>query len=160
MPPSSHRDRRHTAADSAQSTLRFSLAVDWVSPSLARERVRAWLRQLAWSPSHMDDLTIVINEAVSNSIEHGFGLSPESAGLPEHRPIEVACRVVTEVPGERRVEFTVRDYGAWRPVRTGPTTRGKGFDLMRACTDRLDVRSESTGTTVVALSRPIPTRLV
>lgn len=162
MPPSSDQDRRDvTRSDSALSTLRFSLAVDWVSPSLARERVRTWLRQLGWSPSHIDDLTIVISEAVSNSIEHGHGLAPESPPPDPlaHRPVDVSCRVVADAPGERRVEFTIRDYGAWLPARDGPTTRGKGFNLMRACTDRLDVRRERTGTTVVALSRPIPVRL-
>ena len=163
MPPSSEQDERDVQRDVASpppTELRFALAVDWVSPSIARERVRAWLTRLAWSPAHVDDLVIVINEAVSNSIEHGFGIHPEHRAEPiaAHPDIEVSCRVLADAAG-RRVEFTVRDQGAWRPVDPGPTHRGKGFNLMRACSDRLDVRRDGAGTTVTALSRPVPAPL-
>ncbi|MFC5286383.1 ATP-binding protein [Actinokineospora guangxiensis] len=165
MPPSSEQDERDAQREAAPSRpapteLRFALAVDWVSPSIARERVREWLTRLDWSPAHVDDLVIVINEAVSNSIEHGFGIHPDHPGPPNgpHPDIEVFCRVLSQAGG-RRVEFTVRDQGAWQPVDPGPTHRGKGFNLMRACSDRLDVRRDAGGTTVIAVSRPVPVAL-
>ena len=159
MPPSSDQDRRlEDQPRTAEATLHFVLDVDWVSPSIARDRLRAWLVAHRWSPAHTDDLVLALNEAVSNSIEHGYGLSADPAplALPEP-PVEVRGRVVTEPDGTRRVELTVRDRGRWRPpVGGSSSSRGHGVTIMRACTDEVTVERGAHGTTVVLRGRPVP----
>ncbi|MGW5051873.1 ATP-binding protein [Actinokineospora sp. NPDC004072] len=156
MPPSSDQERRPAGAQAdadAEPELRFCLPVDWVSPSLARERLKAWLRRHRWSPAQIDDLVLVVNEAVTNSVEHGYGASAERARPPA--AIEVACRIRVDATGDRQVEMTVRDRGRWRPP-TEPGNRGKGLSLMRACSERMELVHDDEGTTVTVLSRPIP----
>jgi serine/threonine-protein kinase RsbW len=123
--------------------LDLTLAADWVSPSVARDRVRTWLRAGGWTSPHLDDLVLAINEAVSNSIEHGYGIGP---GDP-------AGTGVVELRGEmtdHHVTVTVRDRGTWRPpVHDPASTRGQGIRLMRACVDEVSVEGSADGTTVV-----------
>lgn len=126
------------------------LAADWVSPSVARDKVRTWLRAGGWTPTQIEDLVLAINEAVSNSIEHGYGIGPEDpagSGTVELRG-EVA---------DHHVTFTVRDQGVWRPPVDDPkSTRGRGIRLMRACVDHVTVDVTADGTTVVLRGRPLP----
>ncbi|HEY0450844.1 ATP-binding protein [Actinophytocola sp.] len=167
MPPDSDQDKRqqpHGTArpepvETAPATVEFALAADWVSPSVARDRVRSWLRAHRWSPSHTDDLVLAINEAVSNSIEHGYGLVPLDGAQPARTDgavVEVRGRLVTDPDGSRRVEFTVRDQGRWLAPSTGATSRGHGVRLMRACVDNVTIDHGRHGTTVVLHSRPMP----
>lgn len=123
--------------------LDLKLAADWVSPSVARDRVRTWLRAGGWTSPHLDDLVLAINEAISNSIEHGYGIGP---GDP-------AGTGVVELLGEmtdHHVTVTVRDNGTWRPPVNDPaSTRGQGIRLMRACVEEVTVEGSADGTTVV-----------
>ena len=129
--------------------LDLTLAADWVSPSVARDRVRTWLRAGGWTSPHLDDLVLAINEAVSNSIEHGYGIGP---GSP-------AGTGVVELRGEmtdHHVTVTVRDSGTWRPPVDDPaSTRGQGIRLMRACVDDVTVEGSADGTTVVLRGRRV-----
>jgi serine/threonine-protein kinase RsbW len=123
------------------------LAADWVSPSVARNEVRTWLRAHGWTPPQMDDIVLAINEAVSNSIEHGYGIGegdPAGTGTVELRG-EIT---------DHQVTFTVRDRGVWRrPVDDPKSTRGQGIRLMRACMDHVTVDVNEDGTTVVLRGR-------
>ncbi|MFC4859336.1 ATP-binding protein [Actinophytocola glycyrrhizae] len=126
------------------------LTADWVSPSVARDKVRTWLKANGWAGPRLDDLVLAINEAVSNSIEHGYGIGaddPTGSGLVELRG---------EISG-RHVTFTVRDHGVWRPPADDPkSTRGQGIRLMRACADQVTVDVTDEGTTVVLRSGQAP----
>jgi two-component sensor histidine kinase len=97
----------------------------------------------------MDDIVLAINEAVSNSIEHGYGIGaedPAGAGTVELRG-EIA---------DHHVTFTVRDKGVWRPPVDDPkSTRGQGIRLMRACVDQVTIDATDEGTTVVLRGRPL-----
>lgn len=126
------------------------LAADWVSPSVARDKVRTWLRAAGWTAPHVDDLVLAINEAVSNSIEHGYGVgADDSAGTGT---VELRGEIT-----DHHVVFTVRDHGVWRPPVDDPkSTRGQGIRLMRACVDRVTVDGSDEGTTVVLRGRPLP----
>lgn len=130
--------------------LDLELAADWVSPSVARDKVRTWLRDNGWSSPHLDDLVLAVNEAVSNSIEHGYGVGP---GDP-------AASGTVHVRGEltdHHVTFTVRDRGVWRtPVDDPASTRGQGIRLMRACVDEISVDGTEDGTTVVLRGNRVP----
>jgi anti-sigma regulatory factor (Ser/Thr protein kinase) len=156
VPPSSERQLGNdpTRADVAQ-TLDLVLAADWISPSVARDRVRSWLRANRWSPAHTDDLVLAINEAVSNSIEHGYLIAPnEAAG---RQTVAVHGEISRAANGSRRIELVVRDRGVWRPPDEDPhSTRGQGIRLMRACVEHLTIDGTDDGTTVVMHSHPAP----
>ena len=126
------------------------LAADWISPSVARDKVRTWLRANGWTEPQIDDLVLAINEAVSNSIEHGYGVGAH----------DQAGNGTVELRGEitdHHVTFTVRDRGVWRPPVDDPkSTRGQGIRLMRACVDQVTVDVTDEGTTVVLKGRPLP----
>jgi anti-sigma regulatory factor (Ser/Thr protein kinase) len=159
VPPSSERrlGDEPTRADVAQ-TLALDLAADWISPSVARDQVRGWLQANRWSPSHVDDLVLAINEAVSNSIEHGYQLTPE--GDRVEGQVTVHGAIHTAADGFRHVEFTVADKGIWLPPTEGRSVnRGQGIRLMRACVDHLTIDGTDDGTTVVLQSRPVPPSL-
>jgi serine/threonine-protein kinase RsbW len=156
VPPSSERQlgNEPARADVAQ-TLDLVLAADWISPSVARDRVRVWLRANRWSPAHTDDLVLAVNEAVSNSIEHGYQVGQEDP--PSTETVEVHGVIRRADNGSRRVEFTVRDTGVWRlPTEAPHTTRGQGLRLMRACVEHVTVDSDDEGTTVILHSHPVP----
>ncbi|MGB3437167.1 MAG: ATP-binding protein [Actinophytocola sp.] len=126
------------------------LAADWVSPSVARAEVRTWLRTNGWTTPLVDDLVLAINEAVSNSIEHGYGIGAD----------DPAGTGTVELRGEitdHHITFTVRDRGVWRPPVDDPkSTRGQGIRLMRACVDKVTVDYSDEGTTVVLSGKPLP----
>lgn len=156
MPPSSERQlgNEPTRADVAQ-TLDLVLAADWISPSVARDRMRSWLRANRWSPAHTDDLVLAVNEAVSNSIEHGYRVGADDP--PSQETVEVHGRIVRGRDGSRHMELVVRDTGRWQPPsEDGPTTRGQGIRLMRACVEHLTIDGDENGTTVILHSRPVP----
>lgn len=154
MPPSSERQLgdEPTRAD-AQQTLDLVLSADWISPSVARDRVRTWLRANHWSSTQIDDLVLAVNEAISNSIEHGYQVGPEDP--PSEATVEIHGRIVHT--GSRHVRLTIRDTGRWlAPVEGAPTTRGQGIRLMRACVAHLTIDGHANGTTVTLHSRPVP----
>jgi serine/threonine-protein kinase RsbW len=156
VPPSSERQlgNEPTRADVAQ-TLDLVLAADWISPSVARDQVRTWLRANRWSPAHTDDLVLAVNEAVSNSIEHGYQVGPDDPS--SHKTVEIHGRVLRARDGSRHVELVVRDTGRWLPpAEDARTTRGQGIRLMRACVEDLTIDGNADGTTVTLHSRPVP----
>lgn len=162
MPPSSDQDERPIGPDrappetteSGAETLHVVLDIDRASPSIARDRIRSWLRGHRWSPAHVDDLVLAVNEAVSNSIEHGY--DPRTADPYERPVVEVDGRVVTEPNGMRHVELTVRDRGCWLDPALEKGTRGHGVRIMRACAEEVVIDHGDAGTTVVLRSRSIP----
>jgi anti-sigma regulatory factor (Ser/Thr protein kinase) len=137
------------------------LAAEWVAPSIARDRVRQWLTAHRWSPAHLDDLVLAISEAVSNSVEHGYGISADdtitrSAVTVPSGTIEVHGNVITNPHGVRRVEFTIRDHGRWVPPAACCGSRGHGITIMHACAAEVIIDHSADGTTVVLRSRPLP----
>lgn len=165
MPPSSDQDERRFGptrqpAEVPRATPAFdiTLTTDWVSPSVVRDRVRSWLANHHWSPAHTDDLVLAVNEAVTNSIEHGYGISPEEAitgPALAHAMIEVHGEIAFDEQGRRYAEFVIRDGGDWRSP-TDDATRGNGIRLMKACTADFAIHHGDTGTTVRFRSHPLP----
>ena len=159
MPPSSEQDNRRLERSAARPVapgFDLTLAADWISPSIARDRVRTWLHSHRWSPSNTDDLVLAVNEAVSNSIEHGYGLIPELDLADERQLVEVSARLVLADDGSRRAEFTIRDRGRWQVPSDGIATRGHGVRIMRACVEDFSIDHGPDGTTVVLHSRSMP----
>jgi anti-sigma regulatory factor (Ser/Thr protein kinase) len=131
------------------------LDAEWVAPSLVRDRVTAWLRAHRWPDDQLDDVVFAVSEAVSNCVEHGYGIAPRSTARPGVAPVEVSAEIVADGAG-RRVAVVVRDHGSWVPPATGPTDRGRGLPLMRASMARVEVRRGAAGTTVVLRSHRVP----
>jgi serine/threonine-protein kinase RsbW len=161
-PPSDYDDRppchdpgNVPAPVPALNELGLRLTAEWVAPSIARERVSRWLRGHRWSPSQLGDIVLAVSEAVSNSIEHGYGISPTEI-LHRSGVIELTGRVLSDADGYRHVELTIRDVGRWRPPAADRDNRRRGIPLMRACMDQVSIDGTSSGTTVVLHSRPIP----
>jgi serine/threonine-protein kinase RsbW len=142
--------------DAPASSLRFVLGADFSASSVARDRVEQWLRTHKWPTAQIDELVLAVSEAVSNSVEHGYGVSRD---MVDHvGAVFVQSAIITEPDGFRRAEFTVRDTGSWRD-RAGGGRRGHGLLIMRSCTDELIIDGSPTGTTVVLRSRPVPPQL-
>lgn len=113
----------------------------------ARRGIGAWLTAHGWPPEEQEDLELAVSEAVSNAVEHGYGVRPGAAGRPG----------VVEVAAERlpdRVEITVRDRGGWRTPPRLRSHRRHGIPIMRACAAECAIDGTPSGTTVVLRSRP------
>lgn len=165
VPPPSDREERplrppgDQQRSAARPVLHVVLGAEWVAASLARDRVRHWLEGLDWPPAQLDELVLAVSEAVSNSVEHGYGMGPGPPALEEAwqaGTVTVEGRTVPSgADGFRCVEFTVCDDGGWREP-AAERGRGHGLLVMRACVDDLVVDGRASGTTVVLRSRPAP----
>jgi anti-sigma regulatory factor (Ser/Thr protein kinase) len=155
VPPTERQLGDEPTRTEVAQTLDLVLAADWISPSVARDKVRNWLRTHRWSPSHTDDLVLAVNEAISNSIEHGYLIGPNDP--PSEELVTIHGVVIRASDGSRTVELTVQDAGTWQAPDEDPnTTRGQGIRLMRACVEHLTIDSTDEGTTVILHSRPVP----
>jgi anti-sigma regulatory factor (Ser/Thr protein kinase) len=133
---------------------RVELGAEWVAPSLARERVEEWLRAHRWPPAQVDELVLAVSEAVSNSVEHGYGVPSGAIGAGQ--TVVLRMRLTVAADGYRQVEFVVTDRGTWRVPSTAASSRGHGMVIMRSCTGELVVDGSPSGTTVVLRSRVTP----
>ncbi len=107
---------------------------------LARMRriLTDWLSRLGASDVEGHEITVAVNEAAANAIEHAYGLSDE----------EFVVEADQQGDG---VEVRVRDFGRWRTRRTSGG-RGRGLALARSLMDAVDVEPGDSGT-VVRLTR-------
>jgi serine phosphatase RsbU (regulator of sigma subunit)/anti-sigma regulatory factor (Ser/Thr protein kinase) len=100
-----------------------------------RRRLRRWLVLRGLAEQEVEDAILAINEACTNSIEHGYGRGDG--------PIRLTVTHAT-----RLLEIVVHDRGRWRPPETDDPTRGRGIPIMQRVMRSADVASDATGTTV------------
>lgn len=131
----------------------MTLAAHWIASSLARDRTQLWLEGQHWPPAQAEELVLAVSEAVSNSVEHGYLVPPES--LDHAGSVRLHGEVRTADDGYRRVVLTVSDQGSWKEPEPRPE-RGMGLLIMRACVDTLDVSGSVDGTRIELVSRPVP----
>ena len=99
-----------------------------------RRALHRWLESGGFTPARRDDIVVATMEAVSNAIEHGYGLDGEGT-------------VVVEAALDHELEVSIRDSGQWLdPIRR--PERGRGQTLMEALSDRVDRQSSEAGTIV------------
>jgi anti-sigma regulatory factor (Ser/Thr protein kinase) len=135
------------------AVLELSLRADMVSASIARDRFAAWLRAHAWSPAHAEDLVLVLSEAVTNSIEHGYRVDVDTYGHPGM--VRVRAEILPDTPGYRFVHLVVADQGQWQePVRAPEP--GHGLQLVQSIVAEMTIDGTSRGTTLTIRSRPSP----
>ena len=148
MVTSSRQDDLHLEAVTAEQHLFLALSADLTAAAQVRRDIGAWLTAQGWPPPAQEDLVLAVSEAVSNAVEHGYGV----------RPGDARRSGVVEVAAERladRVEITVRDRGGWRAPPRLRSHRRHGIPIMRACTAECVVDGTPMGTTVVLRSRPL-----
>jgi anti-sigma regulatory factor (Ser/Thr protein kinase) len=104
-----------------------------------RERLRDWLEGLGAAPTETGEITLAVNEAAANAVEHAYGLA------------DADFSVEARVDEPSVVVMRVRDMGRWRDQAAH--TRGRGLDLMRGLMDDVSVDSGPQGTTVVLRRR-------
>lgn len=160
--PTSEQDGHpHSDADAvdcaAVGRLHLVLAADPVSPAIARDHVRRWLATHRWSPAQIDELVLAISEAVSNSIEDGYGLTFDRADhlAGQREVVELDAWISDDYDG-RHAEFSIADYGGWISPPVSKGSRGHGLSLMQACTEQLRIESQGSGTTILLRSHPVP----
>jgi anti-sigma regulatory factor (Ser/Thr protein kinase) len=100
-----------------------------------RRRLRRWLALRGLAEQEIEDAILAINEACTNSIEHGYGAVDGPVRL-------------TVTHATRLLEIVVHDRGRWRPPGTGDPTRGRGIPIMRRVMRSAEIASDATGTTV------------
>ncbi len=108
------------------------------SLSQMRSLMRRWLRHFSADEHLIADVVTACGEAATNAIEH--------AGAPVGTPFELSAHV-----GEDLIEVAVRDHGHWRASREDDN--GRGFGLMEALVDRVEVTRAPEGTTVRMLRK-------
>lgn len=122
--------------------LRLRVLADAGSLRTVRRSLRSWLAELGAErvgDEQIDDVVLAVHEAVANALEH--------AGLPATDVISVEAEVV-----DHTLRVTVRDHGSWRAQRPDET-RGRGFVIMRAVMDHVDLASDDDSTRVVMSRR-------
>ena len=131
----------------------MSLRADLVAASVVRGELAAWLLAHSWPPAHADDLVLVLSEAVTNSIQHGYGVGVDVYDHPGI--VRVSADIHTSgSAGHRHVELTIADDGRWRePTRT--PRPGHGLYLMKAIAARTIIDGTPHGTTVTMHSHPV-----
>jgi anti-sigma regulatory factor (Ser/Thr protein kinase) len=146
---SSEHDDLRRGPVTAERHLYLALPADPGAPAAARARISAWLSACGWPPAPQEDLVLALSEAVSNAVEHGYGVRPGVVAPPG--VVEVAA----EVLAEGRVEIIVRDRGGWRSPSQLRSHRRHGIPIMRACVAECVIDGTPFGTTVVLRSHPL-----
>ncbi|MBU7007709.1 anti-sigma F factor [Phosphitispora fastidiosa] len=119
---------------------------------LARLAAAAFAAQLEFTLEDLEEIKVVVSEAVSNSIIHGYDNDP-------NRIVTLLCTIYDEV-----LELIIEDEGkgiadvskAIEPAfSTDPERMGLGFTFMQSFMDNLDVESTvNKGTRVIMSKKP------
>ncbi|HNX92862.1 MAG TPA: anti-sigma F factor [Syntrophomonas sp.] len=119
--------------------------------SFARTCVGSFVAQLDCTLEEIEEVKLVVSEAVSNCIIHAY----------ENRSNERIV-VMTSISDERALEIMVDDFGkgiadimqAMEPTYSSDETRmGMGFTFMKSFMDNVEVRSKVGEGTSVTLRR-------
>ncbi|MEA1962429.1 MAG: anti-sigma F factor [Bacillota bacterium] len=119
--------------------------------SFARSCVGAFAAQLDCTLEQIEEIKLVVSEAVSNCIIHGY----------ENKKTEKVT-VLASIYDDDSLEIVIEDYGkgiedigqALEPTfSSDPTRMGLGFTFMKSFMDELDVSSTAGRGTRVCLKR-------
>jgi stage II sporulation protein AB (anti-sigma F factor) len=119
--------------------------------SFVRSCVGAFAAQIDCTLEEIDEIKLVVSEAVSNSIIHGY----------QNRPNEKVV-VMATILVDQTIEIMIEDFGrgiedikqAMEPsFSSDPTRMGLGFTFMKSFMDELEVISRPGEGTSVKLKR-------
>lgn len=125
-----------TPGRDARPALRTEATATEHNAAELRRRFHDWLA-LDTAVGIVDDLVLVVYEAVANAVEHAYAGHTDGPGpvrLEAHR-------------ADGHVLITVTDAGTWR-APTGDRFRGRGLTLMRHLAQEVTVESDYNGTVV------------
>jgi GAF domain-containing protein/anti-sigma regulatory factor (Ser/Thr protein kinase) len=107
---------------------------------LARVRrlLRRWLHERGATSPTVAEITLAVNEAAANAIEHAYPPGPAKFWVDATRTADA-------------VTITVRDTGQWRPARG--ENRGRGLTIIESAMDEVEVSTSATGTEIVMRKR-------
>jgi PAS domain S-box-containing protein len=101
-----------------------------------RHQLAGWLQGAGVAEERVADIVLAVNEAVANSIEHGY----RGRKLGK-------VRVNGENDGAH-VHLKIIDKGKWKPAAADPGVRGRGLQLIRAVSNWLELDCTPKGTAV------------
>jgi stage II sporulation protein AB (anti-sigma F factor) len=124
--------------------------------SFARSCVGAFASQMNCTLDDIEEVKLVVSEAVSNSIIHGY----------EGRNNE-KIEIMVSILDDRTMEIIVEDHGkgiedlqqALEPTfSTDPNRMGLGFTFMKSFMDEMEIKTEPNMGTSVTLKRSFAAR--
>jgi anti-sigma regulatory factor (Ser/Thr protein kinase)/putative methionine-R-sulfoxide reductase with GAF domain len=98
-----------------------------------RRGVRRWLRSHGAQEPDLTEVTMAVNEACANAIEHAYSPSPAAFSVEATLEDGVVTIVVTD-------QGTLREPRGWE--------RGRGLIMVRAAMDEVELTSGESGTTM------------
>ena len=99
-----------------------------------RHLLRRWLSGRGAGADELYDITVAVQEAAANAVEHAYAPGP-------------AAFTVEAEDSDGTITVVVTDRGRWREARG--EHRGRGLPLMRELMESVDVRQAGDGTSVV-----------
>ncbi len=141
---------------SVRNYVQFELPSRPENVSFSRACVGAFASQLDCTLEDIEEVKLVVSEAVSNSIIHGY----------DNRPNE-KIRIVVTIHDDRTLEIMVQDFGkgiqnvnqAMEPAfSSDPARMGLGFTFMKSFTDELSIVTAPDEGTSITLRRTFPSR--
>jgi stage II sporulation protein AB (anti-sigma F factor) len=124
--------------------------------SFARSCVGAFVSQLNCTLDDIEEIKLVVSEAVSNCIIHAY--QNRSDGK---------IQITASLLDDRSLELTIKDFGkgienleeALQPsYSSDPARMGLGFTFMKSFTDEMEINSQVNEGTSVLLKRRFLTR--
>ncbi len=144
--------------DPPAGALEVEVGADARELRTVRDELREWLAGLGVPPADVEDVVLASGEALANSMEHGYASRGEGS---------VRLRATIDET-RNALDVEVVDDGRWRPPPAEPGDRGRGFALMRALMERVEIAHDERGTRVAMRRRlhpgrtppsPLPSRL-
>ncbi|MBJ7456280.1 MAG: SpoIIE family protein phosphatase [Thermoleophilia bacterium] len=135
--------------DPPARTLEIEVGADARELRTVRAELREWLAGLGVPPADVEDVVLASGEALANSVEHGHG----SRGVGA-----VFLRAAVDAT-RSELDVEVVDDGRWRTPPADPGDRGRGFALMRALMERVDIAHDDRGTRIAMRRRLHPGRI-
>lgn len=133
---------------SMPAPLRETLRADPGAPATARLLLRDWLAALGWPADEAGQLVLVVNETVTNAVQHAYPTGRAGA-------VGIRAEPISGPSGRRRVVLTVEDSGVWRDPRPGRNEPWRGLHLIRAVATSIEIRGSAVGTRVKVISKPV-----
>jgi GAF domain-containing protein/anti-sigma regulatory factor (Ser/Thr protein kinase) len=103
-----------------------------------RHLLRRWLARRGADADEIYDITVAVQEASANAVEHAYAPGP-------------AAFDVDATYDAGTVTVVVRDHGRWRPGRG--EHRGRGVPMMRALMEGVEIDHQSEGTRIAMRRR-------
>lgn len=104
-----------------------------------RRAMTRWLRAVGATDAETYEILVAAGEACANAIAHAY-------------PPGEASYVVEARRGEGGIEVRVRDFGSWRPPRTG--SQGRGLGLIEQLMEEVEIDRGPAGT-IVRMTRSL-----